>query len=181
MKKIIFVHFAQLDKLNFEHTNLPPIRITENISAKPVKLALQEESENLFDQYMKNLMNYVKLNEILQNQIFNNSNFNNFLQFNGLNNQISHDSYRTKSMRIYDKKSKHHDIPINSEIIRLNIIAGFNYKIMMMMIIVIIMMMMMMIMVMMIVIVIVMLVVVIIMLIMMMITLIIIVIISPPF
>jgi hypothetical protein len=48
----------------------------------------KEESENLFDQYMKNLMNYVKLNEILQNQIFNNSNFNNLLEFNGLNNQL---------------------------------------------------------------------------------------------
>lgn len=27
------------------------------------------ESEKLFDQYMKNLMNYVKINELLQNQI----------------------------------------------------------------------------------------------------------------
>ena len=97
----------------------------------------------------------------------NNHNYNNHHDFNGLNNQISHDSYRTKSMRIYDKKSKHHDIPINSEIIRLNIIAGFNYKIMMMMMMIVI----------------VMLAVVIIMLIMMMmiITLIIIIIISSPF
>ena len=35
----------------------------------------------------------------------NNHNYNNHHDFNGLNNQISHDSYRTKSMRIYDKKS----------------------------------------------------------------------------
>lgn len=47
----------------------------------------KQESENLFDQYMKNLMNYVKLNEILQNQILNNSNLNNLIEFNGGNNQ----------------------------------------------------------------------------------------------
>ncbi len=32
------------------------------------------ESEKLFEQYMKNLMNYVKINELLQNQIMTNQN-----------------------------------------------------------------------------------------------------------
>jgi len=42
------------------------------------------ESEKLFEQYMKNLMNYVKLNEMLQNQIVNT---NNNPQQNNNNNQ----------------------------------------------------------------------------------------------
>ena len=61
------------------------------------------------------------------NNHHNHNHHNNHETYNGINNLFSHDgSYRTKSsMKIYDKKSKHHhDIPINSEIIRLNIIAG---------------------------------------------------------
>jgi len=72
-------------------------------------------------------MNYIHCFHIILTCCKSNNNHNynnNHHDFNGLNNQISHDSYRTKSMRIYDRKSKHHDIPINAEIIRLNIIAG---------------------------------------------------------
>lgn len=43
------------------------------------------ESEKLFDQYMKNLMNYVKINELLQNQL----NFNQCQNINSQENIIS--------------------------------------------------------------------------------------------
>jgi hypothetical protein len=79
----------------------------------------KEESENLFDQYMKNLMNYVKLNEILQNQIFNNSNFNNFLQFNGLNNQL----FSNLNKNIENKKTQ---IPFDPVLLNYLKIKCFN-------------------------------------------------------
>jgi len=44
------------------------------------------ESEKLFEQYMKNLMNYVKLNEILQNQLINNPNMQSSEKVNFLTN-----------------------------------------------------------------------------------------------
>jgi len=64
-------------------------------------------------------MNYVKLNEILQNQIFNNSNFNNFLQFNGLNNQL----ISNLNKNIQNKKTQ---IPFDSNVLNYLKIKCFN-------------------------------------------------------
>ena len=49
------------------------------------------ESEKLFEQYMKNLMNYVKLNEMFHNQMIVNTN-------NVTNNKIRKDNSEDKKL-----------------------------------------------------------------------------------
>jgi hypothetical protein len=51
------------------------------------------ESDKLFEQYMKNLMNYVKLNEVFQNQIIVNNSVNN--QNNFINRQPPQKNLKT--------------------------------------------------------------------------------------